>query len=184
MRYIMAALTLSFLAACTQAPVIPYEPLDVSGPPYRLNVASVNVVKDYISPKRLPNVEHLADVSPAQAVKKWAAERLIAGGSINTLEVDVKDASILRKDLPKKTSGIEGAFTTEQTEEYDGSLEVEIKIYNAGSVLPVAHLSVAAHQVMTLPDDAAPIDREHLYHRMTVELMKTIVQLFNVIGLI
>jgi hypothetical protein len=28
--------------------------------------------------------------------------------------------------------------------------------------------------MLTLPDDAAPIDREHLYHNMTVDLMNSL----------
>lgn len=174
MRTLIALLSFSFLAACTQPELMQIEPLDVSGPVYHLNVASVTIAKDYTAPHSLPHVEYLADIPPAEAVRKWASERLIADGQQNSLEVTIKEASILRTDIPKQTTGIEGAFTTEQTEQYNGTLDVEIKIYTPQSALPAAHLEVKAHQLLTLPDDAAPIDREHVYHQMTVELMKQV----------
>jgi hypothetical protein len=174
MRIIVAALALSLLACCTEQPSMPLTPLDVGGPAFRLNVATINITHDYIPPRRAPNVDHLADITPTDAVKKWVGERLQPAGHINSLEVDIKDASIVRKDLPRQTTGIVGAFTTEQTEEYDGTLEVEIKLYSPQSLLAVAHLDVAAHQTLTLPDNATPIDREHVYHQMTVDLMNAL----------
>ncbi len=175
MRILSAALIVLLLAACQDpAPLPPKEPLEFTGPGYTLNVASISVVQDYKSPKTLPNVEHLSDITPAQAVKRWAGVRLTAAGHENTLEVDIKDASIVKTELPKQKTGIEGMLTNEQTEKYDGTVSVAIKIYNPQRILPIAHLDVTVQRSLTLPENAAPIDRERAYHRLTIDLVRAL----------
>lgn len=167
--------TTAMLAACSSPPPPePLEPLKLTGSSYTFNVGSINVVQDYHSPKVPPNVEHMGDLSPTQAVKQWAGTRLVAAGHDNSLEVAIEDASIVRRELPKEKTGIEGMLTTEQTEQFDGTLHVILKIYNPQNALPVAHVEASAHASQTLPQNAAPIDRERAVHRISVELMKLI----------
>jgi hypothetical protein len=170
-RLLPFALLLLFTACEHAVPPKPPEALDFSGAPYRLNVGTIEVVKDYISPHGPANVEYLADVPPAKAIKQWVVARMVAAGRTGSLEVDIKDASIVKKDLPKKKHGLEGWFTKEQTEEYDGTLDVEMKIYSGHKALPVAHIEVSAFQSHTLREDATLVDRQALYHQMNVELM-------------
>jgi hypothetical protein len=173
MRIIIAALATLILAACHETPPpAPLEPLALDAPTYTFNVASISTAQDYKSPKIPPNVEHLSDLTPAQAVKQWSGMRLIAAGHGNSLEVDIKDASIVKKDIPKQKTGIVGMFTAEQTEEYDGSLDVEIKIYSPQSVLSVAHAEIHVQRSQTLPENATILDRQRLYHQITLDLMK------------
>jgi len=127
MRALIIAVTLLLLAACDHEPPAPPQQLTFTGSQLRLNVARVDVVDDYKAPLHAPNIEHLVDIPPAQAVRQWAGARLAAAGSTGSLEVDIKDAGIVKKDLPKQKSGVEGWFTKEQTEEYDGTLAVDLK---------------------------------------------------------
>jgi len=167
----IAALLL--LAACQSTPLVPQADIPYAGTPYALNVASITVVEDYVSPKRLPNVEQLADVRPDDAMREWVKNRLVAAGKQYTLEVDIVDASVIRKDLLKQKTGIEGWFTKEQTEQYDGNLQVTLKIYG-NRILPVAHAEASAHQTLTLREDATLADRKALYHEMTANLIRAI----------
>lgn len=168
-------LVLMFLAACTQTPV-PRENSDVvfSGPVYRLNVARIDVVDEYQSSRMLPHVELLASPSPAETVKRWSDTHLVAGGGTGYAEVVVKDAHILRKNLPKQKTGIEGYFTNEQTEEYDGQLEVTLKIYDGTRILPVATVDAMSRSMRTLGEDASLEDHKNTYHDISTELIKSL----------
>jgi hypothetical protein len=175
MRFLYSALVVLALAACSETPPpAPLEPLQFNSPTYTLNVATITVAQDYHSPRRPPNVEYLSDITPTQAVKQWAATRLVAAGHQNSFEVDIKDAAIVKTELPKQKTGIVGMFTTEQTEQYDGTLTVELRIYSPQSVLAVAHAEVTVQQRLTLPENTTPIDRQRLYHQMTLDLMKAL----------
>ena len=72
---------------------------------------------------------------------------------------------IVKKDLPKQKTGIEGMLTNEQAEQYDGTLTVALKIYTSQNVLPIGRLEVTARQSLTLPQNAAPVDRERAVHQ-------------------
>jgi hypothetical protein len=160
------------LAACQTATTEALQPLEFHGSVYRVNTASIDMADDYHTSGTPPHIEKMCDVTPADAIKRWSDARLVAAGQTGRMDVDIQDASIVRHDVPKTSSGVTGAFTTEQTEIYEGTLEVELKLYDTVRPLPFAHLHVSAHQSQTLPDNAAPIDREHLCHNMTVEMMR------------
>lgn len=164
-------LPLLLVTACQPATTEPLQPLEFHGPIYRVNTATIDMADDYHTSGTPPHIEKTCDVTPADAIKRWSDARLVAAGNTGRMEVDIQEASIVRHDVPKTSSGVQGMFTTEQTEIYDGTLEVELKLYNNVRPLPIAHLHVSAHQSQTLPDDAAPIDRERLCHNMTVEML-------------
>ncbi len=174
MRKILILSLLLLAGACEQTPIPPKPSISFEGAPYILNVASIEVAQDYISSDQLPNVEKLSDIPPADAVKQWVAARLVAGGKQGHAEVNIKDASITKTELAKKKTGIEGYFTNEQTEEYTGTLEVDIKIYIEHRVLPIATVHVSSHASRTLPENATLIDHKNMYHDISVELMKSI----------
>jgi phosphotransferase system IIB component len=168
---VLLVLSILLLSACEHPlPKAPGE-LTFSGTPYRFNVARVDIVEDYAPPRRAPNVEHLSGLPPAEAVKRWAASQIVAAGDVNRLEVDIKDASIVKKDLPKQKRGIEGWFTKEQTEQYDATLDVDIKLYSSHRILPVAHAQAVVHQTQTLREDATLVDRKNLYSELSIQVM-------------
>jgi len=170
--FTVMVLCMGLVSACEQT-YVPQKPqINFGGTPYVLNVATINIVEDYRSSKELPNVEKLADITPAEAVRQWAAARLVAGGKTGYAEVVIDDAHIIRKELPKQKTGIEGYFTSEQTEEYDGALEVEIKIYDERHTLPVASIHVTSGSSRTIGENATLVDRSNTYHDISVELIK------------
>lgn len=162
------------LSACEETAYVPQHPVSFEGTSYVLNVSAINIVEEYHSQSQPPHVEKLSDIPPAEALKQWAAARLVAGGKTGYAEVVIKDAHITKKNLPKQKSGLEGVFTAEQTEEYDGALETDIKIYDGQHVLPVASIHAVSHNSRTLAENATLVDRSNTYHEMSVELIRTL----------
>ncbi|MBB6253508.1 hypothetical protein [Nitrospirillum iridis] len=95
--------------------------------PITLNVAEIEVVNDYVSPMKPPNIEHQLQLTPAEVVRLWVQDRLKAAGSSGKARVVIKNASIVEVNLPR-TTGVKGWFTTDQSQRYDGRVEVEIQV--------------------------------------------------------
>jgi len=174
MRLFIIMTACALLAACQHDIPEPPPAITFAAAPYALNVGSINVIEDYVSPRHAPNAEQLFDMPPDKAMKDWATSRLVAAGKAGTLEVDIINASVIRKNIPKQKTGLEGLLTKEQTEEYDGTLEVTLKIYDDVAILPVAHAHVSAHQTLTLREDATLLERKALYRQLTANLMQAI----------
>ncbi|MDR6774005.1 hypothetical protein [Azospirillum sp. BE72] len=126
-RFALAAGTATLLlAACQSAPPRPApRPVDFSNfGPIVLNAGTIDVVDAY-RPMGAKHVEGRSAVPPAEAVRRWAAERLQAAGGQGRVRVTIRDASIVEVALPTK-KGITGYFTNDQAQRYDGRIEVEI----------------------------------------------------------
>lgn len=174
MRNIIFVSIVFLLCACQQTP-LPIKPgLNLGESVYNINVARINLSEEYDTSDKAPHVEKLADVTPAEAVKQWAAKRLVAVGQKDTMEVAIIEASIVKNELGKQKKGIEGFFTKEQTEEYVGKLEVELKIYNESKPLPIARVHASANNSHTIREDATLADRNALYHQITLDLIHSL----------
>lgn len=126
-RLVLAAgLAVFALSACQSAPPRPApRPIDFSNfGPILLNAGSVEVVNAH-RPTGGTHVEDRSAVPPAEAVRRWASERLQATGGSGRVRVTIKDASIVEVPLPR-TQGVKGYFTTDQAQRYDGRIEVEV----------------------------------------------------------
>jgi hypothetical protein len=101
----MAALALlaGMVGAC-QTPLPPpptfAEITFASEAPIRLNVASVDVVDEYLPPLKPPNVDHEFPVKIATVAERWGRDRLRAVGAAGSVRVTIKDASAIATDLP------------------------------------------------------------------------------------
>lgn len=169
--YLLLAMLMTMLAACTHELPPQTQPVSVEGPLYRFNVARVDVIDDFNATPRA-RTDFKPDITPAQAMHQWADRRLSAAGQQNVLEVHITRASITKRELGKQKTGLEGFFTKEQTEEYDGKLAVELKLYTPERTLPVAHAEMVAEMSRTLREDATLLDRKALYNSLTAELME------------
>lgn len=174
--HITAALTLLGAAACQSTPAAkPATNSYAFQPPITLDVATINVIDEYQSPGKSPNVEHLFPTPPAQAVHQWTKDRLKAAGTSRVAEVVIKDASVIETALPR-TEGVKGWFTKDQSERYDGKLAVEIKIYGERRVLPEAEVSAQATRSRTVAEDASVAAREALFDTLSQELAEELNQ--------
>lgn len=170
-RRIAALLALFLLSSCLEPPNVP-PPQQFSFSQYRpiqLDIATISVVQEYRSPQQKPNVEHLFPTSPAQAMDIWTHDRLKAVGGSRRLEVQIKDASVIETDLPRK-QGITGAFTNDQAKRFDARLEVELRIYG-DRAMSDASVHITATRSDTLDENASAAKRDALFNRMTTMLM-------------
>ena len=176
---VLTALAVAPLAGCetpVRAPDFPqltYAHLT----PFRLAVGRVEVVVEYTSPAREPNVEHLFPVHPAAAAERWAHDRLRAAGP--TLGVGVGGGGLVRAtvvnaavvEVPlKRTTGLEGAFTIDQSERYDGLIEVRIDL-TAADGRHRASVTSRAERSRTVPEDISLQDREKVWFEMTEAML-------------
>lgn len=170
----LAALALFFVAACQNAPLsYTLAPVSFANEPViRFNVARINVIEEYRSPTAAPNVEHQMSMSPAQGVKIWANERLRATGTTGQLDVIITDASLKETNLPVK-QGVRGFFTDDQSERYDASLKVTLRLYDGTGTMSRAQGDVYVTRSRTLNEDASLADREKLWHDMTSDMLKS-----------
>ena len=174
---VLAALALAALAGCetsVRAPDFPqltYAHLT----PFRLAVARVEVVVDYTSPAREPNVEHLFPVHPAAAAERWARDRLRAAGPAlgsaggGLVRATVVNAAVVEVPL-KRTTGLRGAFTIDQSERYDGLIEMRIEL-TAADGRRRATVTSRAERSRTVPENISIQDREKVWFEMTEAMM-------------
>lgn len=170
-RSVLLGAALALLAGCeTQVPRSQFPELAYSQlPPINLNVARVEVVQQYHPPGKKPNVEHLFPVVPALAAERWAHDRLKAVGADGMARVTIVYAGVVEVPL-KRMGGIEGAFTKEQSERYDGAIEVKIDILT-GDGRQAASVSTRAERRRTVPEDITLLGREKVWFEMTEAMM-------------
>ena len=173
-RFVLASLAaLVLLASCRDAPPGPrYPELSFAHlPPIRLNVAELQVVREYVSPGTKPNVEQLFPARPADVAERWARDRLRPVGGEGVAVVRIKEASVVEVPLPR-TEGVRGAFTTDQSERYDGVLEVSVEASRRGGRSAV--VSSRATRSRSVPEDITLNDREKVWFEMSEALINDI----------
>lgn len=170
-RLLASLLCSALLAGCAQtAPPTPHF-ADITFqqyPKYNFAVGKIEIVRDYVPPQRAPNVDQLFPVTPMQMAEQWARDRLVAAGGTGVLRYVIKRASVVESQLPK-TTGIRGAFTSEQTQRYDAVVEVEIEVRNERGYRD-GIASGRAERRQTVAEDISLADREKTWFAMTEAL--------------
>lgn len=170
MRFPLLLLLPLLLTACASQPVsAPNLNAYNTGAPIALAVGKVTVIEEYRSPLTAPNVEHLFKPTPAQAVRRWAYDRVLTTGGSAILEVIVKDARVVSASLPR-TDGLKGVFTRDQSERFDGHIAVELRIYDGGA-MSQASVTAEVNQSRTLAENASVASREALFAVLQNDLM-------------
>ncbi|HZD25889.1 MAG TPA: hypothetical protein VE631_06475 [Alphaproteobacteria bacterium] len=160
----LAAVAVLALAGCSSEPIQKLPTLSfVDEAPIKLDVAEVQVKEAYTPPLELPNVEHLMPLSPSQAVRTWAHERLRAVGSHGTAEVIIEQASV--KQIPlEKSGGLTGLVTTDQEARYDLLLQVRLNLQTANG-LSTGYAETTVKRSRTVPENMTLNERdEKLYY--------------------
>ena len=171
-RLAVAGLLVSFLYACTNAPVLePDFTLNFQDDePYLIDVAALEIVDQYKSPFSDPYVEHLSPITPAQAVREWVGVRFRPVGAEGRLRVTVTNASIVAKSLDTDKY-FKALFISEQGAELTGTLAVTIEVLNTQEV-SLAHVTVYSSARKTLAEDANLMDRDYAIFSVTQSLVK------------
>jgi hypothetical protein len=166
------ASALLLVSACeTQVPAGPSLNFKRYQPIY-MNVATIEVVEDYKSPNRAPNVEHLMPYSPADAVHIWVKDRLRATAQDKKLEVIIKDASVI-DSTPPEPDGFAGVFSIGQTHNYKARLEIEFRIYGAAA-LSEASINVVATRDLSMSGNASAATRNLYFREMIFDMMTVV----------
>jgi hypothetical protein len=175
-RSFKAAATLGFvlLATLTGCPPTATRPSfpDIrftDEPKLRLDVASIQIIDDYHPTFQAPNVDHLFPVPPQRAAENWAHDRLEATGTARVARVRIVDASVKETELPR-TQGITGAFTTDQAQRYDATIEVDVEIVNDHG-LPERTVKATGQRSQSVAEGITPNERDTVWYNLTKQLL-------------
>lgn len=134
-----------------------------------LDVARIEVKRAYVQPSKKPNVEHLFPVNPLATAERWAKDRLRAAGPTGVALVTISQASVVEVPLPR-TKGVRGLFTKDQSERYDGLIEITIRILGQDGRERASVMS-RAQRSRTVAEDLSLIEREKVWFELTEAMM-------------
>ena len=137
--------------------------------PISLNVARIEMKNRYISPATRPNVEHEFPVSPAAVASNWGRDRLRAVGASGVARVIVRRASVIEVPL-KRTTGVTGAFTRDQSERYEAVIDMMVELRDATGNVRVTAESTAKRS-RSVSENISLNDREKIWFEMTESMM-------------
>ena len=161
----------ALLAACTQtvpptrAPEVTFAHLEK----IRLNAGSLEIVENYVPPLRGPNIEHLLPVSPTEAARRWANDRLAALGSEGGARFVIDTASVVETKLPVE-KGLRGAVTVDQSARYDAVLAVTVEIRNDRG-FRLAFATARAERSRTISENLTVSERQAIQFALVEELI-------------
>jgi hypothetical protein len=138
--------------------------------PIKLNVGSIEIISSYTSPMSAPNVEHFFPTTPGDALRRWAADRLIANGSTSRGRFVILNASVVETVL-KKEKGLKGVFTKDQSERYDAVLEATLEIFDDSNTSK-GFANVRTIRSVTIREDATVNDRAQVWFNLNETLMR------------
>ncbi len=177
---LFAACTALALAACSQTTPDVYFPApDFSAQaPIRLQAGNIEVVDNSQNAPAKPGilgsrVEQRFPNQPAEMIRKWANQRLVAAGGANRLVVTIDEASATQTDLPK-LKGLEGAFTKQQAWKVDANARVHIQLFTPDKNFAAAEATAQAGASKTIREDASPYERDKAYNELTQTLMTSL----------
>ena len=173
-RLMTALAFMVMLSACETQPVThALTPISFAGkPPISLDVGQLEIVPEYQSPAKRPNIEQLMPVSPEAATVKWAQERLRPVGRTGSARVVIKDAHVVEVSL-KTDKSISGLFKDEQAERYDAVLDVAVQIQDERH-LTIADVLARATRSRTVSEGVTLNEREKVLHEITEGLIRDI----------
>ncbi len=137
--------------------------------PISLDVAAIDIVVAYQPSLQAPNVEYEFPVPPASAAERWAADRLQAVGASGRAVVTIVDASVIEVAL-KKSSGLKGLFTTDQSERYDATVRLTIEAVDLNRQL-TARAEAEAKRSRSVRESVTLAEREKLWFALTETLL-------------
>jgi hypothetical protein len=139
-------------------------------PAIPLDVAEIRIVKVYQPTGQPPNVETEFPVSPLDTAARWAADRLAAVGDSGTATYRILEASVVEKPLEKET-GVTGLFTTDQAEEYDARIVVELALENPDAQ-KAAQTRAQVSRTQTVLEGLTYNEREKIWYELTEKLAR------------
>lgn len=167
----IAVVAAATLTACSAPPPHP-QYADVrftNQSPIALAVNTVSLREDYTPSATPPHVETQFPVTLMHAMENWAHDRLSATGGTDRAVVDITEASVVETSLPR-TQGMQGWFTTDQSERYDMTVRATINIIDSTGLV-VRTATAHASRSRSVAENVSPDQREQTWHDMTKDIM-------------
>ncbi len=170
-RWVKIVLVVLALGACQTPPPVQRFPTLTYGHLDRLHLdaAALEVVSEYTSPMKAPNVEHLFPTPPGTALERWAADRLEAVGRRGIARFIIKDARGTATPLTID-KGLTGAFKKEQSVRYEASVEVLLEIVDERGFRK-GFSAARVTRTRTLTEGATLNERDKTWFELTEALM-------------
>jgi hypothetical protein len=140
--------------------------------PFNLDVGQLEIVSEYVSPGRSPNIEHLMPVSPEGAAQRWAQDRLRPMGKSGFARVVIRDAKVIEVPLAID-KGVSGAFKKEQEMRYDAKLDVAVQILDARHMV-IGETVASAARSRTVAEGITLNERDRVLYDISESLAKDI----------
>lgn len=176
-RFLAAIASAAILSSCSYfnpppPPLPPPPELNFTRyQPIYLDVANLDIVEEYKSPLHEPNVEHLLPISPAEGMRSWVKDRLRASGAEKSLQIVIKDASVISSDIPPPPGTTPSAFSDNPNRRYDAKLDVDLRVYGTDA-MSEANINIVATQSITLSERASVAERKRVFQIMMYNLME------------
>lgn len=159
------------LNACATPPPPQFPELTYTHlPAITLGVAKIEVVSTSKKSDASLHVESSMPVTPEQAVRNWARDRLRASGVSGVAKVIIENASVTETELAR-SKGLKGVFTTEQSQRYDAGLKVSVRLEGVPRVSE-AFAQAEIKRSQTVPEDVSVNVREQALFELTESVMK------------
>lgn len=159
------------LNACATPPPPQFPELTYTHlPAITLDVAKIEVVSALKKSDAALHIESSMPVTPEQALRNWARDRLRASGVSGVAKVIIENASVTETELTR-SEGLKGVFTTEQSQRYDADLKVSIRLESVPRVSE-AFAQAEIKRSQTVPEDVSVNVREQALFELTESVMK------------
>lgn len=172
-RRLLAAAAGLALAGCARGaergswPQIAFD----AGPPLALAVADIRFEEAPAAPAEGEerDLRFAMPISPAATMRRWAAERLRAAGGAGSARVVLEENRFVAVPL-ETTSGLEGLFTIDRSERYQGALALRVEIVDDPAGTGFARAAARASRSVAENDSLARRDE------ILCELLRTVAQ--------
>ncbi len=137
--------------------------------PIPLQVARREVESRYVPPANMPTINATAPISPVEAVRRWAEQRIQPVGANGRALVIIHDALLAQIPLAR-TPGLTGMITTDQSDEYRVRIDVEVTADGLPYTTPVTARAFA-ERARTVREDVTLQQRDEVVYRLVEEAM-------------
>jgi hypothetical protein len=144
---------------------------DVSKSPMAFDLARVEPVINYKPSASPPYIDHLISLSLEDKATQWMRENLQALGQDGVMKFEVHEASVTESFYQGKPHLL-GLVGGTQYTEYSLSLVVVMKVYQGGSLLPAAEVTVDVSRRGAIETEDDKQAHEQFLKRLAGEMMQ------------
>lgn len=163
----------ALLSGCAKPPppAPKFPPMSFAGPPpFRLDVAKIEIVSEYKAPAAQPHIEYDMPENPEDAFRAWARDRLKAVGQKGTLRVLIHNASATETPIATDQS-LSAMFKKETSAKVDLSLDVALQMLDERQFV-IAEVTSKASRSRTEIEGQKLNERDQMLYDLTLDLVK------------